>query len=65
MEGHRFWDLKRWGIAKSTLNRYVQREAHIRDLLSGAIFEDKHVRHPIPQSEIDLSDPYLKQNPGY
>jgi hypothetical protein len=31
----------------------------------GAMFEDKHVRHPIPQSEIDLSDPYLKQNPGY
>ena len=65
LEGHRFWDLKRWGIAKSTLNQYVQHEAHIRDLLSGAIFEDKHVRHPIPQSEIDLSEPYLKQNPGY
>jgi hypothetical protein len=65
MEGHRYWDLKRWGIAKSTLNLYVQREAHIRDLLNGAMFEDKHVRHPIPQSEIDLSDPYLKQNPGY
>ena len=65
LEGHRFWDLKRWGIAKSTLNTYVQREAHIRDLLNGAIFEDRHVRHPIPQNEIDLSDPYLKQNPGY
>jgi hypothetical protein len=65
MENHRFWDLKRWGIAKSTLNEYVEREVHMRKLLNGAIFEDRHIRHPIPQSEIDLSENYLKQNPGY
>jgi hypothetical protein len=65
MEGHRFWDLKRWGITKTTLNNYIERESHIRILLEGAVFEDKHIRHPIPQGEIDLSEPYLKQNPGY
>jgi len=65
MEGHRFWDLKRWGIAKTTLNEYVKREAHIRILLEGAAFEDKHIRHPIPIRQILLSEPYLKQNPGY
>jgi hypothetical protein len=65
MEGHRFWDLKRWGIAKTTLNKYIERESDIRILLEGAEFEDRHIRHPIPQQEIEISDPYLKQNPGY
>jgi hypothetical protein len=65
MEGHRFWDLKRWGTAKTTLNNYVDREAHLRVLLEGAEFEDKHIRHPIPQDEIDISEGFLKQNPGY
>ncbi|MFN6020706.1 MAG: RagB/SusD family nutrient uptake outer membrane protein, partial [Bacteroidota bacterium] len=26
---------------------------------------DKHYLRPIPQSEIDLSFPSIKQNPGY
>jgi hypothetical protein len=65
MEGHRFWDLKRWGMTKSTLNKYVERESDMRILLEGAEFEDKHIRHPIPKQQIDISEPYLKQNPGY
>jgi hypothetical protein len=65
MEGHRFWDLKRWGIAKSTLKKYIEREAHIRTILQGADFKDRNIRHPIPQDEIDVSEGYLTQNPGY
>jgi hypothetical protein len=65
MEGHRFWDLKRWGNAKTTLNDYVDKESHMHFLLDGAVFEDKHIRHPIPQQQIEISNPYLKQNPGY
>lgn len=65
MEGHRFWDLKRWGIAKTTLNNYLEKESQIRLYLVGASFKDENIRHPIPQGEIDLMKGLLKQNPGY
>jgi hypothetical protein len=65
MEGHRFWDLKRWGMAKSTLNAYLEKESELRQYLRVATFEDKHIRHPIPQDEIDVMEGILKQNPGY
>jgi hypothetical protein len=65
MEGHRFWDLKRWGVAKSTLEAYLEIEKTKRSHLIGAQFNDKNIRHPIPQVEIDNSKGILKQNPGY
>jgi len=65
MEGHRFWDLKRWGVAKTTLNAYLEKESELRQYLKGAKFEDKHIRHPIPQDEIDVMEGVLDQNPGY
>jgi hypothetical protein len=30
MEGHRFFDLVRWGIAAETLNAYMQKESGMR-----------------------------------
>jgi len=65
MEGHRFWDLKRWGVTKSTLNAYIEKESKTRAYLDGAVFEDHQIRFPIPQSEIDISEQTLHQNPGY
>jgi hypothetical protein len=65
MEGQRFWDLKRWGVAKSTLNSYLEKEKELRQYLINARFEDKHIRHPIPQNEIDIMRGLLIQNPGY
>ena len=65
MEGHRFWDLKRWGITKTTLNAYLEKESQLRFYLAGAVFKDWNIRHPIPQAEIDKSDSSLRQNPGY
>ncbi len=65
LEGHRFWDLKKWGIAKSTLNAYVEKESIKRTYLQNAAFEDHHIRFPIPQDEIDISEETLHQNPGY
>lgn len=64
-EGHRFWDLKRWGIAKETLNKFIESESVNRIYLQGAYFEDKNIRHPIPQTEIDNSQETLHQNPDY
>ena len=70
LEGHRFFDLVRWGIAAEYLNAYFSVEktkiAHLND----AKFTAGHNEYfPIPQIEIDLSAvngvPQLKQNPGY
>ena len=66
-EGHRFFDLVRWGIADTYLNAYLQVEQGrgIGCVLAGASFnKGKNEYFPIPQQEIIL-DPQLKQNPGY
>ncbi len=70
MEGHRFFDLVRWGIAAPTLNAYLAYERTKRNSFIGASFTaGKNEYFPIPQRQIDLSTtggvPALKQNPGY
>jgi hypothetical protein len=71
MEGHRFFDLVRWGIADTEINTYFQKERTRRMYLNDAKFiKNKNEYFPIPQTEIDKSAgpdgvPRLKQNPGY
>jgi len=70
MEGQRFFDLVRWGIAEPTINTYIAREKAARPLKSDAHFTaNKNEYMPIPQSEIDNlnsdGQTHLKQNPGY
>jgi hypothetical protein len=70
MEGHRFFDLVRWGIAAPTLNAYYAVEGTRRAYLRGVQFTaNKHEYFPIPLQEIVNSQlagqPTLKQNPGY
>jgi hypothetical protein len=65
-EGHRFFDLVRWGIAAEVMNDYFEVEKTRRTHLTGALFvEGKHEYAPIPQSQIDLGKGLIKQNPGY
>ncbi len=64
LEGHRFFDLVRWGIAADYLNAYLQTEQTRIDHLKGVTFKAQNVYFPIPQKEIGL-DHNLKQNPGY
>ena len=65
-EGHRFFDLARWGIAAQTMNAYYQYERQITgDLSTGNFTANKNEYFPIPQQQIDLSNGTLKQNPGY
>lgn len=70
-EGHRFYDLLRWGIAEKTLNSYLTYESKfLPTTLGGARFTSgKDEVLPIPQPEIDLlgaeGKNTLKQNPGY
>jgi hypothetical protein len=70
MEGHRFFDLVRWGIAGQALNAYFQYESKITtDIPSGHFTTGKNEYYPIPQTQIDLEvkggKTVLKQNPGY
>ena len=69
MEGHRFFDLVRWGIAKQTIDTYLATEVTKRTYLTGATFGDHNVRHPIPRRALDRSivggEQTLVQNPGY
>lgn len=66
LEGHRFFDLVRWGDAAAYMNAYFNTEKVRRSYLSTASFTaGKHEYLPIPQSEIDLSKGTLTQNPGY
>jgi len=52
MEGHRFWDLVRTGKASEVLGPL-------------GFVAGKHELLPIPQTEIDLSEGTLGQNPEY
>ncbi|MFV9552047.1 RagB/SusD family nutrient uptake outer membrane protein [Algibacter sp. PT7-4] len=65
-EGHRFFDLVRWGIASQVLNKYVDEEQSKRVYLNGADFvAGKNEYYPIPLDAINTSRDVLKQNPGY
>jgi hypothetical protein len=62
LEGQRYFDLRRWGIATKKLNGFVQNP------LAPTVkskYEDKYEFWPIPQTEIDRNAPMLTQNPGY
>lgn len=68
-EGHRFFDLVRWGIAAKTLTDYLTVEKTKRTYKQTASFTaNKNEYFPIPASIIDLAAKYgsiLVQNPGY
>ena len=70
MEGHRFFDLVRWGIAADVLNAYTAVEGNKRTYKKGVRFtKGKNEYYPIPQEAIDNSSkagvPTLTQNPAY
>lgn len=68
-EGHRFFDLVRWGIAAETLNAYLDKEKTKRIYKQTASFtKGKNEYFPIPAAIIDVAAKYgntLTQNAGY
>jgi len=77
MEGHRMYDLRRWGILESTMNAYfaannarADGDPSRRGYLDQAFtVEAKHNAYPLPGVQVDLSEvdgaPMLQQNPGF
>ena len=76
-EGHRFFDLVRWGLAQTRINDYKSFEGDFNPNGTGYIpyirdinfTSGKNEYFPIPQDQIDLSykegEATLQQNPGY
>lgn len=65
MEGHRWFDLNRWGITVQELNRILAYEKTMpwgTALYGGATVGPEDVTYPIPQRQIDLSKGGLVQN---
>jgi starch-binding outer membrane protein, SusD/RagB family len=72
MEGHRFFDLRRYGFdyAKAILDAYQNVEETKRSHIAKSPgFQQKNMLYPIPQNQIDLSSkagiPQLKQTEGW
>ena len=70
MEGHRFFDLRRWGDEQSVMNTYLAVEATKRAYLTAAFaVEARHALYPIPTTQMELSkvegEDRLIQNPGW
>ncbi len=66
MEGDRFFDLVRWGIAEETMNAFLNKEQSSRVYYKGAHFtsgKDEYL--PIPLPQYNFSEGNYVQNPGY
>ncbi len=66
MEGSRFFDLVRWGIADEVMNTYYAGEKSKRAYYNDAYFDrNKEEYCPIPLAQINFSQGVYHQNPGY
>ncbi|WP_353129559.1 RagB/SusD family nutrient uptake outer membrane protein [Parapedobacter pyrenivorans] len=66
MEGSRFFDLVRWGIADSYVNEYLSAEKAKRTYLAASTFEkNRDEFFPIPLAQINFSKKLYEQNYGW
>ena len=67
MEGHRLFDLRRWGITEQTLAEYYANETRTIGNFGPKVnaYQARQDLLPIPLTSIDLSNGILQQNPGY
>jgi len=66
MEGFRFFDLVRWGIADQVLNTYIAKDAAFRTYMQGTHYvKDKNDHWPLPQKQLDVQPGILQQDPAY
>lgn len=66
LEGHRLFDLQRWGNLVDVMKGYIGRESKLISVLgTAAVPSDKNLQYPIPSTEVDRSGGKIKQNSGY
>jgi len=66
MEGHRLFDLRRWGNSASVMNTYFAKESEVvTSFARGQSYQGKHDLFPIPIVAIDQSQGVITQNSGY
>ncbi|MEQ8422614.1 MAG: RagB/SusD family nutrient uptake outer membrane protein, partial [Arenibacter algicola] len=63
-EGHRWFDLVRWGIAQEVINAFLEVELPTE---AAARMSEKHNLFPIPSQQIEIigDESVLWQNPGW
>jgi hypothetical protein len=66
LEGERFFDLVRWGIAAETMNKYFRCEEDTRLYYKNVNFTaGRDEYYPIPLTQYNLTKDVYVQNPGY
>lgn len=65
LEGERFFDLVRWGIAKEVMTAYFNAEKDNRIYYQSAEFNVGEEYYPIPVAQYNFSLGRYTQNPGY
>lgn len=65
LEGERFFDLVRWGVAKQVMTAYIAAEKDNRIYYDGAVFDAGEEYYPIPVAQYNFSQGHYTQNPGY
>jgi hypothetical protein len=55
MEGHRWFDICRWGVAKKVMDAYKATETTEAQSHMATFIEGKHELFPLPSKEIDLN----------
>lgn len=65
LEGERFFDLVRWGIAKDVMTAYFNAEKDNRIYYQDATFDTGEEYYPIPVAQYNFSLGKYTQNPGY
>ncbi len=63
MEGHRWFDLCRWGLVKEVMDAYKLTESAAVQAEMAPFIRGVHELFPIPSQEMDLNK--MEQNPGY
>jgi hypothetical protein len=65
-EGHRFFDLRRWGIDGEVLNDYIARDSEFRSYMRGAVYDpEKHDYWPLPRQAVEEQKGIITQDPAW
>lgn len=65
LEGHRWYDLARWGIVADELNKYVDYESQYLSKYANSVYNEDWVTLPIPFNQIITMQGVLVQNENW